>query len=64
MKAICFENKCNNSNFTVGKVYELSNNGIRTNWGGIFVLFENYNKPKSFKIGSVFDFGLCKFKIV
>jgi hypothetical protein len=64
MKAKCVENKLNNTNFTIGKTYELSNNGMRTNWGGIWTHFKNYNKPKNFNIGSMFDFGMCKFEIV
>lgn len=64
MKAACIENKFNNSNFTVGKVYEMHKGGIRTDYSGIFTSFKDYNKPKNFNVGSIFDFGLCKFEIV
>ena len=64
MKAKCIENKLNNTNFTIGKTYELSKVGIRTDWGGIWTHFDNRDKPKCFNIGSIFDFGICKFEIV
>ena len=64
MKAVCTENKLFNSNFTVGKIYDMNKNGIRTDWGGIFTPFEDYDKPSSFNVGTVFDFGMCKFEIV
>ena len=64
MKALCTENKSNNSNFTVGKIYEMHKNGIRTDWSGIFTSFKDYDKPDSFDVGSIFNFGMCKFEIV
>lgn len=41
MKAKCIENKSNNSNFKLGKEYELFSTGIRTEWGGMRCLFED-----------------------
>ncbi len=64
MKAMCVENKFCNTNFTVGKSYELFKHGIRTNFGGICVSFHDCNKPENFEVGSIFSFGLCKFEIV
>jgi hypothetical protein len=64
MKAKCIENECNNTNFTIGKTYELSEKWIRTDCSGMCCHFKDYNKPKSFNIGSTFYFGMCKFKIV
>lgn len=64
MKAKCIENKLNNTNFTIGKTYELSKNGIRTDWAGMWTHFADYNKIECFNIGSVFEFGTCKFEIV
>lgn len=64
MKAKCIENKLNNTNFTIGKIYELFKDGIKTDWGEICCHFKDCNKPKSFNVGNVFDFGMCKFKIV
>ena len=64
MKAKCLENKMRNTNFTIGKIYDMSRDAIRTNWGGMWTHFKNYNKPKSFEVGHVFDFAFCKFEII
>lgn len=64
MKTKCVENKMNNSNFTKNKEYEMSETGIRCDWGGMWVKFSDWNKPLSFKVGSVFEFASCKFKII
>lgn len=63
MKAKCIENKHNNSNFTEGKEYEMSEKGIRSDWGRMWAKFEDWNKPKNFNIGDVFEFAMCKFQI-
>lgn len=63
MKAKCIRNQSNNSNFKLNKEYELSNTGIRTEWGGMICHFEDWNKPKTFDTGDVFDFASCEFEI-
>ena len=64
MKAKCIENRMHNTNFTIDEEYEMSENGIRTDWGNMWCHFENWNKPKGFNIGIVFEFGHCKFEII
>lgn len=64
MKAKCVENKLDNTNFTIGKTYDMTEDAIRTDWGGLWRHFKAWNKPKSFETGNVFDFALCKFEIV
>lgn len=63
-KAKCIKNNNRNVNFTVGKEYELSESGIRSNWGGMWINFAPYNKPKSFQKGDRFFFAACEFQIV
>jgi len=63
MQAKCIENQSNNSNFKLNEEYELSNIGIRTEWGGMLTHFEDWNRPKSFNVGTIFHFAMCKFKI-
>lgn len=68
----CIENSHGNTNFTVGKEYEMTKASrrendfgcIRTDFGGLFTAFQAYNKPKSYETGSVFEFALCKFEIL
>lgn len=64
MKAKCIENKHGNTNFTSGKIYELSKSGLRCNFGGMWTHFESWNMPKSFNIGDTFEFAMCRFEIV
>ena len=63
MQAECVTNSCNNTNFTVGKTYELCEIGIRSNWGGMWCHFNDRNKPHSFVKGTIFEFGMCEFII-
>lgn len=63
MKAKCIENKYGNTNFILGKLYEMSKDGVRCDWG-MWTKFENWNRPSSFKIMDVFEFAMCKFQIV
>ena len=64
LKAKCIENNSGNINFIKGNLYELSTIGIRTEIGGMWSHFSDWNMPKSFKNGSIFEFGVCKFKII
>ena len=64
MKVKCVENECNNSNFTKGKEYEMTSNGIRSDWGGMWTAFKDWNKPKSFRVGETFKFAMCRFEII
>lgn len=64
MKVKCIENKFDNTNFTQGKEYEASPNGIRSDWGGMWTGFKDWNKPKSFKVGDIFEFAMCRFEII
>lgn len=64
MRVKCKENNSNNTNFTVGKEYELSHNGVRCNLRDMLIHFEDYDRPRSFTIGIIFDFAMCKFEIV
>lgn len=64
MKAKCIENNLHNTNFTIGKIYEMKTTAIRTDWGGMWVGFEDWSKPTNFNVGDVFEFGLCKFEII
>lgn len=59
MQCICIENNYNNTNFTVGKIYEYKEDGyIRTNWGNMWT--KSY---KPFKIeDNTFECGMCKFR--
>lgn len=64
MFCICIENKYNNTNFTQDKIYEMNKKiGVRCDWGDMWCHFEDWNRPTSFDFGSIFEFGLCKFKI-
>lgn len=64
MRVKCIENRMNNSNFTEGKEYEASKEGVRCDWGGMWTKFKDWNRPKSFNKGDVFDFAMCKFEII
>lgn len=64
MEVKCIDNKYKNTNFTFGKIYELSFTGIRCNTGGMWLFFETWNIPKSFDIGCIFEFAMCQFKII
>lgn len=60
MNSICIENNYNNTNFTVGKMYEYKENGrIRTDCGNMWT--KNYEPFKI--IDNVFECGMCKFQI-
>ena len=64
MKARCIENKHNNSNFSKGKEYEMSQDGVRCDWGGMWTKFRDWDKPNNFDVGSIFEFAMCKFQII
>ena len=64
MKAKCISNDLFNSNFTVGFLYELCEDGITCNWGNMWVGFDKWNKPTNFSKGSTFKFAMCEFIIV
>ena len=64
MKAKCIKNAMHNTNFSVDKEYEMSKEGIRSDWGGMWIHFSDWNKPKSFNVGNIFEFGHCQFEIV
>jgi len=63
MRAKCIENEHGNTNFVKGKIYDMAKTGIRTEWGGTWIHFEDWNKPKTFDAGFIFDFAMCKFEI-
>jgi hypothetical protein len=54
----CIENESHNSNFNVGDFYELNNNLITTEWGGIRTDCEINPRCKEF------EFAMCKFKVI
>ena len=64
MKAKCIDNRYNNSNFTKDKEYEMSYNGVRCDWGGMWTKFRDWDKPNNFDVGSIFEFAMCKFQII
>lgn len=64
MRAKCIDNRYNNSNFTKDKEYEMSYNGVRCNWGGMWTKFRDWYKPNNFDVGSIFEFAMCKFQII
>ena len=64
MKAKCINNDENNTNFTVGKDYELYESGIRTDWAKMWTYFYDWNKPVCFDTGSKFNFARCTFQII
>ena len=64
MIAKCIENKYNNTNFTKDKEYELSHDGIRCDWGGMWTKFRDWDKPTNFTFGSIFEFAMCKFQVI
>ena len=59
MVAKCIENNFNNTNFVKEKEYEITENGIRCEWGGMWI--ENPHPDVS--VGTVFDFAGCKFEV-
>ena len=63
MQAECVTNSCNNTNFTVGQIYEMTETGIRTNWGNMWTSFKDWDKPHSFAKGTIFKFEMCEFII-
>lgn len=63
MRVKCIENRSNNTNFTHGKEYKVSPNGIRCDWH-MYCYFENWDRPHVFNIGKIFSFAMCKFEIV
>lgn len=64
MTVKCIENRMNNSNFTKDKEYEASKDGVRCDWGGMWTKFSDWNRPKSFKVGDIFEFAECRFQII
>lgn len=60
MQCICIENNYNNTNFTVGKIYEYKEDGhIRTDCGNMWI--KSY---KPFQIeDNIFECVMCKFQV-
>ncbi len=63
MKARCIQNRYNNASFTEGKKYEMSKDGIRCDWGGVWTKFSDWDRPRRFYMGEIFNFAMCKFQI-
>lgn len=64
MNVKCVQNRSNNTNFTEGQEYEMSKIGIRSNLGGMWIYFEEGNRPRQIDIGSFFEFAMCAFLVV
>lgn len=60
----CVSNPHHNSNFTVGKTYEVSMEGIRCNFGGMWIHFEEHSIPKELKSGHLFKAFMCGFLVL
>ncbi len=54
MEVKCIENKQNNGNFTVDKVYKITKSSIQCD-------FINLELPKDFILTDEFEFAFCKF---
>ena len=57
MNVKCIENKSNNGNFTLGKIYKITSNRITCD-------FVKLELPNNFIFEDNFEFAFCKFEII
>lgn len=62
MQCKCIDNKSNNGNFTLGRIYRVEENvGI---WQPILCKFSDWNNPGKLLEGTIFEFAMCKFEVL
>ena len=59
-KAICKENKYGNTNFILGKTYEMSGNKLRCECGGMWIESDKEIEVRN----NIFHIGMCEFEKV
>lgn len=56
------DNSRDNGNFTLGRIYKVEENvGI---WQPILCRFRDWDNPRKLLEGTIFEFTMCKFKVL